>query len=392
MGKKIKALQLCAVGFTVEKLLLPLIDEMSKSYDVVTVCSSDGASESLKNKGYRIVNIEIGRKIHPVKNIRTIFELLKFMRKEKFDIVHVHTPLAAILGRIAAKLAGVPIIIYTAHGFYFHDNMNNIIKNIYILMERFGGLLSDYIFTQSTEDYHTALEKGIKAEEKISVIGNGVDIDRFSIEAYSDTGIVKAKRAEFGISEDDIVIGIIGRVVKEKGYIEWTKAAGIVTKERKNIKFIAVGNTLESDRDGVKKELDLYIKDNGLEDKVIFAGSRTDIPEILSIVDIFTLPSYREGMPRSLIEAMCMSKPCIATDIRGCREEVVDGETGFLIPVRDSNSLAEKIFLLVDNPDLRRTMGIKARKRAEKEFNEKIVIKRQMDVLETLVRYKCGNR
>jgi hypothetical protein len=151
MGNKLKMLQMCAVGFTVEKLLLPLIDEMSKTYDVTTVCSSDGISDRLKNKGYRIKNIDIDRKISPLRNLKTVFRLYKYMKAEKFDIVHVHTPVAGILGRIAAKMADVPVIVYTAHGFYFHDNMGSLKKNTFIAVEKLGGRLSDYIISQARE-------------------------------------------------------------------------------------------------------------------------------------------------------------------------------------------------------------------------------------------------
>jgi len=160
----------------------------------------------------------------------------------------------------------------------------------------------------------------------------------------------------------------------------------------KNVKFMAVGGTLESDRDGAKNELDAFIKENGLEQKVIFTGNRSDIPELLAITDIFTLPSYREGMPRSLIEAMCMSKPAVATNIRGCREEVEEGVTGFLIPVGDHKSLAEKIMFYVENPEKRQTMGIHARKKAEKEFDEKKVIVRQLEVIKKLTNEKIEKK
>ncbi len=391
MGNKLKMLQMCAVGFTVEKLLLPLIDETNRTYDVTTVCSRDNISDKLKNKGYNIHNIDIDRKISLFKNIRTVLRLYKYMKDQKFDIVHVHTPIAGILGRIAAKMAGIPVVIYTAHGFYFHDNMGSLKKNIFIAVEKLGGRLSDYIFTQSAEDYLTAVDKNIIDKSKILTIGNGVDIERFSIGKYDEEKLHEL-RSSLNIDKNDLVVTIIGRVVREKGYLEWVRAAKEVTGRYKNVKFMAVGGTLESDRDGAKNELDAFIKENGLEQKVIFTGNRSDIPELLAITDIFTLPSYREGMPRSLIEAMCMSKPAVATNIRGCREEVEEGVTGFLIPVGDHKSLAEKIMFYVENPEKRQTMGIHARKKAEKEFDEKKVIVRQLEVIKKLTNEKIEKK
>ncbi|MCX7749872.1 MAG: glycosyltransferase family 4 protein [Clostridia bacterium] len=392
MDRKYKVLQLCAVGFTVEKLLLPLVNEMSKDYDVTVVCSYDLVTDRLRTKGYKIHNIEIDRRIDPFKNLKSIIGLYKLMKKEKFDIVHVHTPVAGILGRIAAKLARVPVVIYTAHGFYFHDNMKRLKKNIFIAVEKLGGLLSHYIFTQSMEDYHTAIEKGIIKKSKITAIGNGVDIEKFSMERIEREKSPEHIREQLGIKKDEIVVGIIGRVVKEKGYMEWVQAAEDIIKKYPFVKFLAVGDTLESDRDGVKKELDEFIENANLKGNIVFLGSRSDIPEILSAIDIFTLPSYREGMPRSLIEAMCMSKPAVATDIRGCREEVVEGVTGFMVPVGDAKALADKIRYLIENPDERRKMGRSARLRAEEEFDERIVIKRQMDVIARLVKERIPKK
>ncbi len=381
-------LQLCAVGFTVEKLLLPLIDEMSKIYDVRVVCSRDDISDKLKSKGYKIDNINIDREINPLKNIKTVIRLYRYMKSEKFDIVHVHTPVAGILGRIAAKMAGVPVVVYTAHGFYFHDNMKSLKKNLFIAVEKIGGRLSDYIFTQSAEDCRTAVDKKIMDKSKISVIGNGVDVEKFNRMRFKESGLPGKLKRDLNIDKDDLVVTIIGRVVREKGYLEWVRAAKEVTGRFKNVKFLAVGDTLESDRDGVKGELDEFIRENRLENKVIFLGSRTDIPELLAITDIFTLPSYREGMPRSLIEAMCMSVPAVATNIRGCREEVEEGITGFLIPVEDYRALAEKIIYLIVNPEARNTMGNGAREKAWEEFDEKKVIKKQAEIFAKLLNEK----
>ncbi|MCX8130847.1 MAG: glycosyltransferase family 4 protein [Clostridia bacterium] len=386
--RKLKVLQMCAVGFTVEKLLLPLVNEMSKYYDVTILCGRDEVTDLLKEKGYRIENVYIGRRIHPINNIRSLFQLFWFLKRERFDIVHVHTPLASLIGRVAAKLAGVPVVIYTAHGFYFHDNMDTFKRNLFILFEKIGGWLSDYIFTQSTEDYNTAIKERIIHKSKISVIGNGVDISRFDGKRLSNETDREILKSCLGINCNDLVVTIIGRVVREKGYMEWIQAANEVLLKYKNVKFMAVGDTLESDRDGIKKELDEYIAENNLEGHIIFTGSRADVPELLDITDIFTLPSYREGMPRSLIEAMCMEKPAVATDIRGCREEIDEGITGFLVPVRNSKMLAEKIEALINNPELRVKMGKMARKKAEQEFDERLVIERQIRLIEEVLREK----
>lgn len=385
---RLKVLHICAVGFTVEKFLVPLIDEMRKEFDVTAVCSNDKHSDSLKARGYRIVNISIERRIRPFRHIISILRLRKFIAREKFHIVHVHTPVASIIGRIAAKLACVPIIIYTAHGFYFHDNMPRYKKRLFEAIERTCGWLSDFVFAQSAEDCNTAITDRIIDKHKIMAIGNGVNIAKFDISRIHCAEVLQGLSNIVHINKNDIIIGIIGRVVREKGYWEWVRAAKIVLEKAKNVKFVAVGETLESDRDGIKVELDNFIQANKLSDRVVFAGYRTDIPEMISIMDIFTLPSYREGMPRALIEAMCMSKPVVATDIRGCREEVVDGHTGYIIPLGDHEILARKLLHLIEHPELRKAMGENGRKRAVAEYDEREVIKKQMTVIASLIKKK----
>ena len=286
MAGRLKVLQLCAVGFTVEKLLLPLVDEMSREYEVTVACSYDKTTDRLRDRGYKVHNINIDRKITLVGNIKSVIKLYKFMKREKFDIVHVHTPVAGILGRIAARLAHVPVVIYTAHGFYFHDNMPVVKRKAFIAVEKLGGRFSDYIFTQSREDYDTAVTTGIIAKDRIMAIGNGVNIDKFSIGRIGNDTILKF-RQKFGINDGDVVVGIIGRVVREKGYVEWVQAAGKVLAKYPQVKFLAVGDTLESDRDGIKDTLDGLVAGFGIGERVIFAGSRSDIPELLSIMDIF---------------------------------------------------------------------------------------------------------
>jgi glycosyltransferase involved in cell wall biosynthesis len=386
VNNKIKVLHVCAVGTTVEKLLLPLIDEMSRNYDVISVCSRDEVSDRLAEKGYKIKNIKIDRKLTFFGNLRSLLSLYRFMKREKFHIVHAHTPVAGVLGRVAAWLAGVPIIIYTAHGFYFHENMPVLKRLFFMWAEKIAGYLTDYVFTQSTEDYNTAISRKIISKSKIMAIGNGVDIEKFDINRVTREGKRCCVKEEFKIRDGEIVVGIVGRIVREKGYMEWVRAARMVLEKYKNVKFLAVGDALETDRDGIKNELDIYIAKNNLKDKVIFVGNRDDIPELLLIFDIFAFPSHREGMPRSLIEAMSMSIPSVASDIRGCREEVENGVTGFLVPPGDYKSLAEKIMLLIENPELRREMGLRARQKVEKEFDENMVIQKQMKVIKELIR------
>ena len=178
MNKKVKIVQVCAVDLSMDTLLRELNSiSIKEGYEVIGVCSYGDRTEKLKSEGFRIENINIDRRIDPLSNIKSVFELYKFFRKEKPDIVHVHTPIAAVLGRIASKLAGVPITIYTAHGFYFHENMKPLIYKVCFSIEKYmAKYFTDYIFTQSSEDAEVAVRSKFLSEDKILAIGNGVDV------------------------------------------------------------------------------------------------------------------------------------------------------------------------------------------------------------------------
>ncbi|MFH1305136.1 MAG: glycosyltransferase family 4 protein [Candidatus Omnitrophota bacterium] len=376
--RKIKVLQIAAVDVTVKFMLLPLVNALKgEGYDVQAVCSDGSHVSELREKGHVITAIQIDRKIHLPGNLRTLFALYGFIRKNRFDIVHVHSPVAGVLGRLAARLAGVPVIIYTAHGFYFHENMQAFKRSVIIGIERImGRFFTDMLLTQSREDRKTAFNEGIIGKDKIEWISNGVDIERFK-PALPD----KDLRSSLGISEQDKVIGFAGRLVREKGIEELILAIGEVRTVIPEARLLIVGDTLKSDRDtGIAGALKKIISDNALENSIIFAGFREDLPALYNIMDVFVLPSHREGMPRSVIEAMACARPVIATDIRGSREEVVDGVTGRLVPVADTRAIACAIKEILSDNDFAGRMGRAGRKRAEEKFDEKIVLERELKI------------
>lgn len=385
---KIKILQVCAVDFTVKNFLKPLIRFLGdEGFDVTTVCSKGNYFPELETDGIKMVALPISRSMNILSHVRSIFLLYKYLKREKFHIIHVHTPIAALIGRVAGFLAGVPIRIYTAHGFYFHDEMPPLKKKIFVSLERFGHLFGDFIFTQSDEDRRSAIAEKICSENEIVTIGNGIDMKRFDPAKVSEETKMRL-REEFGIVEGDKVVAIIGRIVREKGYFEFFQAAAEILKINRAVKFIVIGDALKSEHDISKQEIFDFVEKSGIKSSVIFAGMRSDIPEVLSIADVFTLPSHREGMPRSIIEAMAMGKPVVTSDIRGCREEVVDGETGYIIPLKDASALKEKIAELLESPEKARAFGENGRKRALLLYSEDIVLKKQLLIVKKLIEQK----
>lgn len=371
----LKVCQLCAVDFTLRHFLLPLIDGMeARGWQVTAVCSDGEYVADMRRQGYRIATVPIRRSFNVLAHVHSLWGLYRFFRRERFDVLHAHTPIAALIGRIAARLAGVPLIVYTAHGFYFHDEMPSWKRRLFVALEWLGGRFTDLLFTQSREDAEAAVVERIAPADRVLEIGNGVDATRFDPATVTDPAAI---RNALGIPADAFVVGIIGRMVREKGYVELLEAAKLLAAAHPQVCYLLIGGRLASDHDDpVQPALDDARQ--ALGERLVAAGFRSDAPEMLAAMDVFCLPSYREGMPRTIIEAMMMGKAVVATNIRGAREEVVDGVTGLLVPTRNSAALASALNQLIEDRSRAAAMGLAGRARALELYDEKRVVELQL--------------
>lgn len=384
-----RLLQVCAVDFTAYHFLLPLMEaQRAWGFDVELACSPGAYTEELKARGFPPIPLPIERSLNPFAHVQSYRKLKELIARGDYALVHVHTPVASLIGRPAARRCGVPLVVYTAHGFYFHDGMSAPYRRAHIALERFAQRYADCLMTQSEEDAATAVAERISPENRTFAIGNGTDLDKFR-PSLLDESESMALRKEIGIAkEEGPIVSIIGRLVREKGYMDFAEAWGRVSQQFPEARVLIIGDTLESDRGGCATEFRQRLQDLGVQDSVIFAGLRSDVPALLAISDLFVLASWREGMPRSILEAMASGLPVIATNIRGCREEVVDGETGALVPRRDPSALAEQLTRLLGDAELRAKWGKAGRKRAEDRFDENLVIDRQEKIFRQLFEEK----
>ena len=383
-----KILHVCAIGTTAEILLLPQINYLlSQGFEVGIACSWDEDSQRLQEKGYTVHPVQIDRKISPIPNIKSISGLTKIIRENNYDLVHVHTPIAAVLGRIAAKLAGVKAILYTAHGFPFHDLSSPSQYFFYSNIEKYAATITDLILTQNHEDISTATKLRLCPPEKLAYLGNGVDIERFKRSRLNPESQSQLRQS-LGISNDSLIIGTIGRLTRKKGSGYLVEAAGKLISEFPNLHVLVIGSELTTDPEPFQIELNQKIKTLGLEKQVTLTGERQDIPELLGILDIFTLPTFtHEGLPRSIVEAMAMGLPIVTTDVRGCREAVVHEKNGFIVPSQNSTKLAEALRMLLFDPQLRQDYGQASRERVEAEYNEEFVFHRLTQYYKELGNY-----
>lgn len=374
-----KIAQLCAVDFTLYHFLLPLMEGMRDAgHEVVGICAEGPLVEQVRAAGFRVETVPLERSYNLFSHRRSARALTRLFRHERFDIVHVHTPVASLVGRWAAWRAGARRIVYTAHGFYFHEHMGGLKRRLFIALEWLAGRKTHVLFTQAEEDAETArrlrlLPRGRR--DAVYAIGNGVDPARFHPD---ERGIERdAIRREIGTPAERVVILMVGRLVAEKGYPELIAAMADVDAE-----LWVVGERLASDHaSGIEAVLARAGTDPMLSARIRFLGYRQDVPGLMRAADIYTLPSHREGMPRSIIEAMMTGLPVVATDIRGSREEVVPEETGLLTPLYDIPALAAALNRLVSDPALRRQWGDAGRARALDLYDEAKVVQRQLDLL-----------
>ena len=372
-----KILQVCAIDFTLYHFLLPLICELRRrDHHVIATCADGPFIKNIQATGLRVESILFSRNIADVcSHVRSYRALVSLLRNEQFDIIQVHTPIAAAIGRLAAWRAKVPVVVYTAHGFYFHERMWTPRRLVFMAAEWFLGRFTDVLFTQSQEDAMTARRFGMCRTGRIRAIGNGVDPKVFFPSHHGDD--VSQKRAALGTTDQACVIIMVGRLVAEKGYRELFQAMIHLDAER-----WVVGERLPSDHAGsIASDISQVLNSGLVKEKIKFLGQRDDVPEMLRAADIFVLPSYREGMPRSIIEAMMTGLPVVATNVRGSREEVCHGSTGFLIDVGVVKALKDALKTLVTDQALRRTMGEAGLWRARKLYNESNVIARQIEEL-----------
>jgi glycosyltransferase involved in cell wall biosynthesis len=364
-------------------LLKPLIKAgLEHGHQVDIACADTGKMESLKQEGFNIFHIPFVRNLSPISNFRAIIHLSKLLKAQNYDIVHVHTPIAAALARLTSKLMGIKNIIYTAHGFYFHEEMPKLSYKFWYTVEKLlARYCTDYLLVQSKEDYDLCKKSKFTDDNRLIHLGNGVDVmDCFNPERYEENRRLELRR-QLGIAKEAVVICFVGRLVKEKGIIELLESFHSVKNEKKQSILLLIGEADESERDQYTfKKIKQLINDHAIK----ALGFRNDVADLLLISDIFVLPSYREGLPRSIIEAMSMKLPVIATNIRGCKEEVIDGKNGYIIPVKNSRALTDALMILMENHLLRKEFGEYGRSLAINQFNEQEILDKQMKLFSRL--------
>lgn len=319
------------------------------------------------------------RPINPLKDLLALFEIYSFIREKQIDVVHTHSSKAGIVGRLAARMARVRIIIHTVHGWSFNDYQPFWTRLMYICLERWTGGFSDRLIVVSRYDQEKGLSNNIANENKYSLIRYGIDYAEFSAE--QDAG--KA-RQELGIGADDLVVGMIACFKPQKSPGDFVRLAGLINQSLPGVRFVLVGDG------ALRGNIEKLISKYNLRRNMFLLGWRDDIQEILSIVDVFVLTSLWEGLPISVLEAIASGKPVVATDTGGIKEVVFENKTGFLVSPGDVKTMAEKVKILLNNKDLRFKIGNNARGRLGESYRLDSMVKNTEELYKNLLSVRAN--
>lgn len=350
-----------------------------RDYDVYVVTAQGEYIRLIEGLGVIHIPIQMYRFISPIKDLRFLINLYKIFCKYSFDIVHNFTIKPNIYGAIAARMSGVKNVFGTVEGlgFMYSKEGGLKIKLLRPLVSKLYQLscsLSNRFWFVNPDDLTFFVsEKIIRKQKAVLIKSIGINVKEYSLNAVSNVRMAKLKELRIDNSIK-IVTMAVARVVWSKGVREFIEASEILKEKYPFTKFILVGPIEKGSPLSVPQE---YLREKEKSENFQWLGFRKDIKEILALSDLVVLPSYyREGIPRSLLEAMALEKPIITTNSAGCKEVVEDGKNGYLIPIKDSKALADAIEVLINDDKKRADFGRYSRLKAEKEFDEKVVVDR----------------
>jgi len=328
-------------------------------------------------RGVQVFPIDIPAGFNPVQDFRALKELCGIIRRARPLVVHTHGARADILGRAAASLTGVPVVVNTVHNFVYESRVPGWQKKLYSLYRRTTGRFTDHFITVSRALAGELASKDGVPQEKITTIYNGIDLS--SLNFILDC---RTKKAQLGLDPYAPVVGTAGRLIPTKGVDLFLEAAVEVKKAHPGTRFLVVGDGPERSR--LKK----LAVDLGLGWDIMFTGFRRDFPGILPLINVFVIPSISEGQSIVTLEAMASRRPIVAFETGGIPELITHNKTGILVPVISSSYLARGVIKLLEHPAWAERLGNNARQEVEQRFQEKTMVEMTGEVYRQCLRRK----
>jgi glycosyltransferase involved in cell wall biosynthesis len=387
--EKVRVLHLItlfSLGGATENTLLSVEGLQKLGYDVEIITGPPIASEGdlfaeAQQRGVRVKLIRVmQRNIHPILDLRAFFAVLRMIQKGRYHVVHTHSSKAGVLGRLAAKLAGVPVVVHTIHGLPFHDFMSGAPRRFFILAERWGTAMSDRVISVTDTIIRKCIAAGIGSPEKFVTVRSGFEMDQY----LRPNGDGARLRSDYGIGPDELVIGKIARFNALKGHEYLIEVIPAIVKEVPNVRFLLVGSG------ELEEEFKARVRERGVADRVVFTG-RVDqdrIPAFIAMMDIVVHTSLREGLARVLPQALAAGKPVVSFDLDGAHEVIRDGDTGRLVTACDSDRLARALIDLLKNPRHAREMGSAGREMVRQGWTVDAMVRGVDEVYRQLLQKK----
>ncbi len=339
----------------------------SNGFSITVITAPDDEFARWLPSGVEYIPVKMSRVLKPWEDICSLFNIIHVLRKNRYDIVQYATPKAALFGAIASWFARTPVRLYLMWGLYY-VTQTGFKRRLFKLFEKIACTLSTDIAPDSKGNVQVAVKEGLCSAEKIAVVGhgsaNGVDTSRFDPRRHANKRI--SIRSELGIPENAKVFGTIAFLVKDKGINELIDAFVQVSQRHDDVYLVLVGREFE--RDPIRPDVSETIRSHHKIKRIDF----TPEPEsFLAAMDIFVLPTYREGFGVVNVEASAMELPVISTDVPGPQESIVNGETGLLVPAREVRPLVEAMEKLLAEPDYARQLGMAGRRRVQEFYEQK---------------------
>lgn len=359
---------LTTVDLSLRFLLWPqLLELVDVGADAIGISSPGPWVAELEAAGIQHVGLESStRGMSLVADLRVLLEFWRVLRRTPLTVLHTHNPKPGIYGRILGRLAGVPVVVNTLHGFYATESDGWAKRAFVYGLEAVAARFSDAELHQNPEDLERAVRYRIVKRDRAQLLGNGIDLSRFDPGRFDEQNRAETRSA-LEIDSDAVVVGSVGRLVAEKGFPELFEAMEGLGE---NVVLLVVGPVDLDKPDAVPPDVLARAEASGVR----ILGMRTDVDQLYAAMDVFVLASHREGFPRAAMEAAAMGLPIVATDVRGCRQVVDDGVNGLLVSVASPNELRRAIGALSEDPDMRQRMGWASREKARSSFDERRVV------------------
>jgi len=370
---KHKLIRITTVPLSLKTLLKGQLKYMKEQgWEVQAITSnSESIQEIIDNENVDVHTIEMTRQITPLKDLKAVWQLYKFFKKEKPTIVHTHTPKAGIVGMLASRLAGVPIRLHTVAGLPLLV-ATGIKRKVLNFVEALTYKCATGVYPNSKGLYDIIIQEKLAPAHKLKVIGNGssngINTSHFNPELISESSR-QALKSQYKIHDDDVVLIFVGRIVGDKGINELTQAFNALSPSYPHLKLMVVGD-FEKDLDPVSKDTEHILNTHP---NIILTGFQKDVRPFLAISHILVFPSYREGFPNVVMQAGAMGLPAIVSNINGCNEIIISEENGIIIPVKDAQAISASIERLLQNKNLYKQMQSQARTYIVNRYEQQVI-------------------